>query len=101
MLCEALRLMRVFHDMKQSELATRLGTAQSHLSEIESGKKQPTLQLIERYSSEFDIPVSSILFFSENLGKSTNSPDASEHARGVIAHKVITYLKLIENLTED
>ena len=99
MLAEALRLMRVFHDMKQNELATRLGISKSHLSEIESGKKQPTLQLVERYSSEFEIPVSSILFFSENLQKSSCTPISANRTRDRIARKVITYLQLIENKT--
>ena len=63
MLTEALRLIRVFHDMKQNELATHLGISKSHLSEIESGKKQPSLQLIERYSSEFGIPAVIYLVF--------------------------------------
>ena len=58
MLSEALRLIRVFHDMKQTELAQRLGISKSYLSEIESGKKPPRMDLIERYVSEFDIPSS-------------------------------------------
>ena len=53
MLSEALRLIRVFHDMKQTELADRLSISNSYLSEIEGGKKQPKIELIQRYSSEF------------------------------------------------
>ena len=99
MLAEALRLIRVFHDMKQNELADRLGISRSHLSELESGKKQPTLQLMERYSSEFGIPVSSILFFSEKLDKPMNLSISASRARGVIARKVITFLQLVETRT--
>lgn len=97
MLTEALRLIRVFHDMKQNELAARLGISKSHLSEIENGRKQPRLQLVERYSSEFGIPTSSILFFAENLENPSQSTTAASHARGVIARKVITFLQLVEN----
>ena len=50
------------------ELAARLGISKSYLSEIESGKKAPSVEIIERYASEFQIPASSILFFSEHLG---------------------------------
>ena len=39
MLSEALRLIRVFHDLKQTELADRLGVSKSYLSEIESGEE--------------------------------------------------------------
>ena len=60
MINEALRLLRVFHDLKQFEMAEKLGISKSHISEIEKGSKSPSLDLIERYASEFSIPVSSI-----------------------------------------
>ena len=46
MLSEALRLIRVFHDVKQNELAERFGVSKSYLSEIESGKKLPSIDFI-------------------------------------------------------
>ena len=99
MLSEALRLMRVFHDMKQVELADRLGVSRSHLSEIESGKKEPSLDLVRRYADLFDVPVSSILFFSENLDPD-RSPKQLTRVRGVIAGKVLDFLKLVERRAE-
>lgn len=67
MINEALRLIRVFHDLKQFELADRLKVSKSHISEIESGSKTPSLDLIEKYSIEFRIPVSAIMFFAEQI----------------------------------
>ena len=99
MLSEALRLIRVFHDVKQVELADRLGISKSYLSEIESGKKQPKVELIERYSSEFDIPVSSILFFAESMENPSEAATAARRARGVIARKIIRFLRFIEDQT--
>lgn len=99
LLCEALRLIRVFHDTNQTELAGRLGVSKSYLSEIENGKKLPRIELIERYASEFNLPVSSIMFFSENLEKPSDSLNAAEKAKGVIANKVIDFLKLVEYRT--
>ena len=99
MLFEALRLIRVFHDMKQTELAGRLSISKSYLSEIESGKKQPRMDLVERYSSEFGIPSSSILFFAESLAHPSGSATAAHKARSVIARKVIYFLKLVEERT--
>jgi transcriptional regulator with XRE-family HTH domain len=101
MLSEALRLIRVFHDVKQSELALRFGISKSYLSELESGKKPPPIDLIEKYATEFKIPASSILFFSERLRDGKRSSDFSEKARGVIASKVLNFLRLIESKTED
>ena len=66
-LSEALRLIRVFHDVSQTHLADRLGISKSFLSEIESGKKEPTLNLLSRYAAEFDVPLSSLLFFVESV----------------------------------
>ena len=99
MLAEALRLMRVFHDVKQTELAARLDISKSHLSEIESGRKQPSLVLIDRYAAEFGIPRSSILFFAESLESPSKSANAVKRGRGVIARKVINFLRLIEDRT--
>ena len=100
MLSEALRLIRVFHDVKQNELAVRLGISNSYLSEIESGKKAPSVEIIEKYASEFQIPASSILFFSEQLGDLSSSHDVADKARAVIARKVLNFLKIIEARTE-
>ncbi len=99
MLAEALRLMRVFHDLKQTELASQLSISKSHLSEIEHGRKQPTLRLIERYSSVFGIPRSSILFFSEGLEDPVKSAKAAQKGRSVIARKVIHFLQFVEERT--
>lgn len=91
MLNEALRLMRVFHDLSQKELAEKLGISKSHLSEIEAGKKTPTLELLNRYSKVFDIPVSSILFFSENLNNNTRT----EKLKTFVSSKIIAILNFI------
>lgn len=92
MIGEALRLIRVFHDLKQFELADRLGVSSSHISEIEKGVKTPSLEVIEKYSAEFDIPVSAIMFFSEQIPKVRRG----EQVKSKIAHKVLDILRFIE-----
>jgi transcriptional regulator with XRE-family HTH domain len=91
MLSEALRLIRVFHDLTQKELAEKLGISKSYLSEIESGKKTPTLELLNRYSDFFDIPASSIMFFSESLNKDVKT----EKLRTFVSSKILAILKFI------
>ncbi len=91
MLNEALRLIRVFHDMTQTALAERLGISKSHLSEIESKKKVPTLSLLAKYSEVFDIPLSSIMFFSERLEPGSSAEDA----RHFVSSKIVTLLNFI------
>lgn len=95
MLSEALRLMRVFHDLKQQELAEKLGMSKSYLSELESGKKTPSMEVVQRYSELFDIPASSILFFSENLSE----PGKATRMRSAIAGKVLQFLRFVEAKT--
>ena len=92
MINEALRLIRVFHDLKQFELAEKLGISKSHLSEIENGVKTPSFDLIERYSTVFNISVSSIMFFAEELPQAK----AGERVRSKIAGKVIDILRFVE-----
>lgn len=92
LLGEALRLLRVFHDVKQIDLAKRLEVSRSHLSEIEKGVKTPSLDLINRYSKEFRIPVSSIMFFAEAIpGAESGSP-----IRAKISKSVIGLLQMVE-----
>lgn len=94
MINDALRLIRVFHNLKQRELAIKLGVSQSHLSELEGGQKQPTLETLNKYSEVFDIPVSSILFFAE----------AKDHRRtrgfaDTIAQKTLQMLDWVDIIT--
>lgn len=96
MINEALRLIRIFHDLKQFELAERLGVSKSRISEVENGVKNPSLGLIELYSEEFDIPMSSILFFAEELPNAKNG----EKVRAKVASKVIDILKFIERKSD-
>lgn len=96
MLNEALRLIRVYHDLRQNEAAKRLGISKSYLSEIEKGHKEPSLDLLKKYESAFDIPASSIMFFSENLGKSPSK----ERARTFVASKIISLMKFLEDRSD-
>ena len=67
MLPEALRYIREFHDLTQEDLAGKLKVSRSFLSEIESGKKPASLELLEQYSKVFSIPKSSLFLFAESL----------------------------------
>lgn len=91
MLNKALRLIRVFHDQNQSELAKRLGISASYLSEVESGTKKATIDLLSRYASVFSVPPSSLLLFSENLESKT----FSEKTRVSVAGKIVKMLEWI------
>ncbi|MEO0785427.1 MAG: helix-turn-helix transcriptional regulator [Pseudomonadota bacterium] len=97
MISEALRLLRVFHDLKQRELAAKLGISTSHVSELEKGNRTPSLEVIQKYAAVFRIPVSSIMFFSESISDAQSGSRASGNAKSAIASKVISFLQLIES----
>ena len=101
MLHEALRLLRIFHDMKQGELAERLGISRSHISELENSNKTPSMDVIEKYATEFRVPVSSIMFFAENVENRDGRKVRLSKAKGVIATKIISFLQTIEERTSD
>lgn len=67
MLHRALKLARQFHRLKLSEVADQLGLSKAYLSEIENGKKRPTVDILEGYAQICDVPLSSLLIFSEGL----------------------------------
>lgn len=92
MLGEALRLIRVYHDLKQREVAKKLRISTSYLSEIEKGHKTPTLEFIQKYSDAFDLPVSSIMFFAESV----DSDQPAGRARTFVAGKMIGLMQFLE-----
>jgi transcriptional regulator with XRE-family HTH domain len=94
MLGEALRLIRVFNDCKTSALAGELDISASYISEIESGKKTPSLEILNKYADYFDTTVSAIMFFSEDLAK-----DKARPVKAAARKKLIKFLQIIENVT--
>ncbi|MGE8450147.1 MAG: helix-turn-helix domain-containing protein [Pseudomonadales bacterium] len=90
MLHKALRHLRRYHQMTQEDLARRLEISNNYLSEIESGKKAHaiTIDLLNRYAAIFDVPVSSLMLFSEQL----DSGRRSEKIRVAMAAKILKVL---------
>ena len=92
MLGEGLRLIRVFHDCKSTHLAKELDISAGYISEIESGKKIPSLSILNKYAMFFETSVSSIMFFSENINENKESSIKS-YSR----NKILKFLQFIEN----
>ncbi|HEX4853056.1 helix-turn-helix transcriptional regulator [Arenimonas sp.] len=92
MFSDALRLIRTFHQISQSDLAGSLGISRSYLSELESGKKSPSLELLQRYSEHFGMPLSALIFFSEN----TDEPGKDLKIKKLLGEKAIAILQWIE-----
>ena len=88
---ESLRVLRQYFGLSQTQMAEKLGISQPYLSQIEAGKKEVTLEILAQYSEQFQVPMSSLLFFAENLeGAAAPAP-----ARIFIAERVLSVLKRI------
>ena len=78
MLNNSLVCIRTFHNKSQTELANAMSVSKSYISEIESGKKKVTMNIVEKYSNYFDIPASSILELYEIMD---NKKKTSKHVK--------------------
>ena len=67
MISETLKMLRIINGMTGKDLSKNLGISASYLSEIENGKKDPAMYLLEKYSDMFEIKLSSLLLFIEEL----------------------------------
>jgi transcriptional regulator with XRE-family HTH domain len=94
---KALRLVRVFHDLSVTELAERLNLSKSYISELERGQKKVSLDVLQRYSEHFKIPMSSLMLFAER----TSNPDPPEKARLFVAEKVVKMLDWLATISEE
>lgn len=91
MISRALRMVRTFHRMKQQDLAVKLKISGSYLSEIENGTKSPSMEILEKYSDIFGIPVSTLMHFSERL----DERKFSERVRVKAGDKILRMLEWV------
>ena len=94
MINRALRLLRVYHNLKQKDLAEKLDISPSHLCEIERGEKGVSYEILEKYAGVFRIPISSITLFAE----ATQADDRSLLAQ--VPGKALRLLEWLDTLTE-
>lgn len=92
MINDALRLLRLYLGLSQKQIATELNISQSMISEIESGSKQVSMDILERYSAKMNIRMSQLLFFAEEL----DGEPLEKRGKLIVANKV---LKLLDALS--
>lgn len=61
----SLYYLRAYNDIRANQLSKDMGLSQGYISEIENGKKLPSIEVIFQYASFFKVPASSIFLFSE------------------------------------
>ena len=83
-----LRAIRLRHGVGLRELARRLELSPSSISQIETGKIQPSVRTLYAFATEFGVPVDDVLFgddpvaLSQHPGTATVFSSASDGAAG-------------------
>lgn len=101
MIGETLRLLRIFNDYTMTEMAQKIGLSQSYLSELESGKKKPSLEIIEKYANAFEMKPSTLLLFSESLEKDEIENQDKKQRVAKAGMKLLKILEKIGKLDEE
>lgn len=71
-LSEAVRLLRVYSDISQGDIAVNLQFQNNVISQIENGRREITLKTLEKYAEFFKIQVKDITFFAEQIKTNKN-----------------------------
>lgn len=93
---EALRLLRIFNGYKSAELAKKLELSQSYVSELENGKKQPTMEVLDKYAKVFEMKKSTLMLFAESL----EGEEIKNNKKQRIARAGMKLLKILEKVGE-
>lgn len=64
-----IQLLRVQHNLTQKELAEKLNTSQNYLSDVETGKKRPSLDYYMSIANFFNVSLDQIFADSINMKK--------------------------------
>jgi len=97
MIGEALKMFRTIHGHKAKELAELLEISPSYLSEIETGKKKPSYELLEKYSEVFDIKLSALIVFSEDYHENKSTDKAKNGVRKML----FNFMKRLDEETKN
>lgn len=101
MIGEALRLLRIFNGYKSAELADKLEISQSYVSEIENNKKQPTMDILDKYAIVFDMKKSTLLLFAESLEEDHQMKKDKKQRVAWAGVKLLKILEKVGNLEDE
>ncbi len=60
-----LKLLRIAKEMSTKELAEKMSVSSTYISEVESNNKNPSLEMLTKYSEALEVKKSTILYFDE------------------------------------
>lgn len=101
MIGEALRLLRIFNGYKSAELAKKLEISQSYVSEIENNKKQPTMEILDKYANVFGMKKSTLLLFAESLERDLEVQNGKRQKVALAGMKLLKILERVGDFEDD
>lgn len=98
MLGDTLKRTRLIYGYKAKDMSKLLNISPSYLSEIENNKKNPTLEILEKYADIYGMKLSSLILLSEDLSENQN-----ESNNLIFVKKIMTTLidKMSNGLPDD
>lgn len=93
MIGDVLKRTRAIYGYKASEMCLKLGISASYLSEIENNKKQPSLELLEKYAKIYGIRLSSLILLSENMDQAEKTGKSTVFIKNMM-------IRLIQGMSE-
>ena len=87
-----LKHIRVFNGLSQGEIENKFNISHPYASRIETGKVMPTMEVLEKYSSEFKIPLSAIMIFAENYEEKVGFKNAMKKGLTGTALKFLDWI---------
>ena len=60
-----LRQLRMARELSVKNLAERMGVSSTYISEVESNNKNPSLDMLNKYSDALEVKLSTIMAFNE------------------------------------
>ena len=78
----AIRVVRSAHGLSQRQLAGRIGVSPSHLSLIESGKRDPSLKVLEEIAGTLAVPMHLLTLLASDVGD-VDDPNHAEQIADV------------------
>jgi len=88
MIGDVLKRTRTIYGYKATEMSSMLGISTSYLSEIENNKKQPSLELLEKYAKIYGIRLSSLILLSENFEEAEKNGKGAVIIRNMMMHLI-------------
>lgn len=88
MIGDVLKRTRIIYGYKASEMSSEIGISASYLSEIENNKKQPSLELLQKYADIYGIRLSSLILLSESMDEAEKSGKGTVFVRNMMAHLI-------------